>query len=158
MHLTFRYTLTFILSFVLVLAHNSTVALEANKKNWLGNVTRPGRASCRPNTYGQPQEPSCRNAWSKVPRTGTEIVFGSRGQRGIDVSIPLRYQSDDGLCVIELRTRTGPRIVRGDVTSFLQISDAAEQIIDQCVVRIPAGGSTTDFSKFSFGLSPSRLS
>ena len=64
------------------------------------------------------------------------------------MSIPLRYQSDDGLCVIELRARTGPRVVRGDVTTFLEISDAAERVIDQCVARIPAGGSTTDFSMF----------
>ena len=78
-------------------------------------------------------------------------MFGSHGQQGIDVQIPLRYQSDDGLCVIELRARTRPVAVRGDVTTFGEIADAAERIIEQCVRRVPAGGSTTDFSTFCTG-------
>ena len=65
------------------------------------------------------------------------------------MSIPLRYQSDDGFCVIELRSKISSMAVRGDVTTFLEISDAVERIIDQCVVRVPAGGSATGFSTFA---------
>ncbi|KAI4223609.1 MAG: hypothetical protein L6R36_005291 [Xanthoria steineri] len=102
---------------------------------------------CRPNFYGvNLPVSSCLNAWAKIPRTGAEIVFGSRGQRGIDVSIPLRYQSDDGWCVVELRARVRATTVRADVATAVEVSDAVERVIEECVVRTSAGGSVTGFS------------
>ncbi|KAL8974451.1 MAG: hypothetical protein Q9197_001307 [Variospora fuerteventurae] len=84
-----------------------------------------GKVLCNPDVYGlNPQEPSCLNAWSKIPRTASEIVYGHRGLPGVEVVIPVRYQSDDGLCVVELRPRQQRRIVQGDVATGIEISDA----------------------------------
>ena len=106
---------------------------------------------CRPNFYGvNVPVSSCLNAWAKIPRTGAEIVFGSRGQRGIDVSIPLRYQSDDGGCAVELRARVRGTAVRADVATAVEVSDAVERVIEECVVRASTGGSTRGFSRFLF--------
>lgn len=44
-------------------------------------------------------------------------------------------------------------IVRGDVTSFSEIADAAERVIVQCVRWSSAGGSTTDFSTLALAMS-----
>lgn len=115
------------------------------------NLTDEGRIFCASRTYGHNlQASSCMNAWTKIPRASAETVFGSRGQPGIDAGLPLRYQSDDGLCVIEMRARQKYRSVEGDVTTGVAISDAAKRVIDKCVVlaQVASGGSTTGFSVF----------
>ena len=66
------------------------------------------------------------------------------------MSIPLRYQSDDGWCAVELRARVRATTVRADVATAVEVSDAAERVIEECVVRTSAGGSVTGFSGFSF--------
>lgn len=134
----------------LPLVHSQTPHLTLNDPpSTSPNLTDEGRVFCTSRPYGYNlQASSCMNAWSKIPRTFAETVFGSRGQPGIDTGLPLRYQSDDGLCVIELRARQTNRVVEGDVTTGVAISDAAKRIIDKCVVlaQVASGGSTTDFS------------
>lgn len=110
-----------------------------------------GKVLCNPDVYGlDPQESSCLNAWSKIPRTASETVYGQRGLPGVEVVIPVRYQSDDGLCVVELRPRQQRRTVRGDVTTGIEISDAVRRVIDGCVAspKFRSGGITSDFSVF----------
>lgn len=112
------------------------------------SIIAEGKVLCNPDVYGlDPQESSCLNAWSKIPRTASETVYGHRGLPGV-VVIPVRYQSDDGLCVVELRSRQQRRAVRGDVTTGIEISDAVRRVIDGCVAspKFRSGGTTSDFS------------
>lgn len=66
------------------------------------------------------------------------------------MSIPLRYQSDDGWCVVELRARVRGTAVRADVATAVEVSDAVQRVIEECVVRASTGGSTRGFSGFFF--------
>lgn len=111
------------------------------------NVSAP--VICRPKTHGVfPREASCRNAWSKIPRTAVEQVYRTRGQLPPDVVVPIRYQSDDGWCVIEVRPSTMGKAVRGDTTTGIAVSDAAKHVIDICISErpIPSGGTFSGFS------------
>ena len=154
---TLSFLSFFILLLLLFLLNTAALAQQQNStRPFPLNTTLPPptfttSTFCRPNFYGvNLPVSSCLNAWAKIPRTGAEIVFGSRGQRGIDVSIPLRYQSDDGWCVVELRARVRATTVRADVATAVEVSDAVERVIEECVVRTSAGGSVTGFSGFSF--------
>ena len=149
-------TLSFVSFFILLLLLLlllDIVALAQNSTPPAVNKTLPPTFTtstfCRPNFYGvNVPVSSCLNAWAKIPRTSAEIVFGSRGQRDIGVSIPLRYQSDDGWCVVELRARVRATTVRADVATAVEVSDAVDRVIEECVVRSSTGGSTTGFSRF----------
>ena len=119
--------------------------------NETNSLLLPGVASCLGGIYGADLNPdSCINAWEKMPRTLAPIAYGTRSQH-LAFSFPIRYQSDDGLCVIDLRARQGDAAARGDVARSIHISDAARLIIDNCMrnpPRIPVGGSIWGFSTY----------
>lgn len=113
-----------------------------------GNLSVQGDVSCIPRSYGvDPRVESCFNAWAKIPRTLSRDTYGTRGQHA-DVRVPIRYQSDDGFCVIDLRSRIRDETIRDDVTRSIDVSDAAKRVMDKCMVQSKrkSGGSTTGFS------------
>ena len=122
------------------------------------NLSDPDRVFCAPRFYGADlRAESCINAWGKMPRTTAQIWYGTLGQRA-DVRIPIRYQSDDGLCVIDLRPRIRDASVRGDGARSIDVSNSAKHILDTCI-RFKAqnsGGSVYGFSMLCAPTSPCR--
>ena len=120
-----------------------------NPSNETTSLLLPGDAYCLGAVYGVDLNPdSCINAWEKMPRTLIPITYGSRNQH-LSISFPIRYQSDDGLCVIDLRAKHGDAAARGDVARSIDICDAARLVIDKCMRnprRTASGGSTWGFS------------
>ena len=66
--------------------------------------------------------------------------------------MPIRYQSDDGGCVIDVRPRKKGSALRNEVARNIDISDTAQRVIQRCVVdyRAKSGGSTFGFSTSKF--------
>ena len=113
------------------------------------NLSAPSPTSCNSAFYGSdPNLESCVDAAAKISRTTSSTIYGTRGQYGIESSLPIRYQSDDGFCVIELRPRKKGSSVRGDVARGVDIYDAAQHVIQKCMInsRYKSGGSTWGFS------------
>ena len=146
------------ISFLLLLIVPSILSLligpptTLNSTNETTNLLIPGVASCIDGTYGIDLNlNSCINAWVKMPRTLTPAAYGTRSQH-LALSFPIRYQSDDGLCVIDLRARHGDAAARGDVARSLDISEAARLIIESCMnpQRRTSGGSLYGFSMSIF--------
>lgn len=138
---------------------NSTLPNDSISNSIL-NVTGVEQTKCLPQHYGlELSLGSCRNAQRKIPRTTTAYPYSTRGQAGAGIVIPLRYQSDDGLCVVDVKGRRRDRAVT-DVARSLDISDAAEEIIKRCVdgMQMNSGGSTYGFGKPCFQCIDSRMS
>lgn len=103
---------------------------------------------CSSHNYGtNPSLDSCKNAWAKMPRTEGTNLYTSRSYTGTSTPLPLRWQSDDGLCVIDLRAKLKDHAIR-DMARTVDISNAAQYIIDQCIMKSKTrtGGSTYGFS------------
>ncbi|KAL8824188.1 MAG: hypothetical protein Q9191_005231, partial [Dirinaria sp. TL-2023a] len=113
------------------------------------NLTTSPNTRCSPSAYGTNLNvESCANAVEKIPRTPLLYVYGTKGQVGTEIIVPIRYQSDDGLCVIDLRTKKRGATLKNEITRPIDISDAAQRVIAQCVMgsRSRSGGVTFGFS------------
>lgn len=106
-----------------------------------------GRNHCT-TLYGKDLSPvSCENAWDKVSRSTTPQTYRTQwhGKTQLpNIVIPIRFLSDDGLCAIDI-TNTKGRV--GDISTGLEISQKARQLLDDCVYDKRRGGSITGFSK-----------
>lgn len=117
------------------------------------NLTASSNTRCAPATYGTDlRVESCANAMEKIPRTTLLYVYGTRGQPGTEIIVPIRYQSDDGLCAIDLRPRKKGYAIKNEITRPIDISDAAQRVIDQCVI-----GSRSKSGGYTFGFSTCRI-
>ncbi|KAL8820068.1 MAG: hypothetical protein Q9191_007594 [Dirinaria sp. TL-2023a] len=112
---------------------------------------KPGIAICSSIVYGHDVNfHSCRNAWTKIPRTTDRIKYGAHNYRGPkDFIAPIRYLSDDGFCAIDItlsmkRDRTS---LGWDVTTGLGLSERADELIDDCVKFLGQGGAMKDYSQ-----------
>ena len=108
---------------------------------------------CRP-TYGSDVNlASCTNAWRHIPRDSEPQLYGLRTEIAagahIDVGLPLRYLSDDGLCAIDIRARydNDPDLMIADLAKNIEVSQAAKVVLDRCVRGRRVGGSISDFSE-----------
>lgn len=109
------------------------------------NLSATGDVLCSYRYYGSDLDyESYFNAWSKIPRPLSQNSYGTRGQR-VDFHIPIRYQSNDGHCVIDIRPTLRGVAVRGDIARGIDISDAAMRVLDSCVTAT-IGGSVDGFS------------
>lgn len=112
----------------------------------------PGALQCSPRKYGSGLSPdSCLNAWGKMPRTTNHNIYRSRPQREHDeFLVPIRYQSDDGLCAIDLRPRLHDKLHGGDIARSVDVSDAAWTVLEMCVRRTREGGFMGRFSTLAY--------
>ena len=136
---------------------NNSVPARISRSNDTASLLVPGVASCIGRTYGFDLGfDSCINAWGKMPRTLEPIAYGDRSLH-LAASVPVRYQSDDGLCAIDLRARHGDVATRGDVARGVDVSDAAHVVIEKCIKnrqQSTTGGSISGFSMYSLPCSP----
>jgi len=143
------YALALLIPPPTLLSENMTLTSSlANDR--AANISTRGATTCLPDIYGVGlNSQSCINAMGKIPRTVLPNVYGTRGFPGIDIMIPIRYQSDDGRCAITLRLRNRDSAGR-DVTRSIDVADAAKDVIDRCTVtrKVMSGGSTNGFSTF----------
>ena len=93
------------------------------------------------------KESSCRNAWDKIGTSGTSHTLFARprgaGQYAeipIWSRLPIRYLSDDGVCAIDLRIKSGGR---QDTTSSQAVSTAVDLLLRKCVEQDGWGGRRT---------------
>ena len=129
------------------------VAINNFTDRILPNLPNPDHISCLPRVYGvNPNKESCINAWEKIPRTTSEEMYTSRTRAtSASISIPIRFQSDDGRCVIDIRSKRRDTLVIEDITRGIDISDAAGNIIVKCMQeqsRLTSGGSIYGFSEY----------
>ena len=115
------------------------------------NLTAPGDVFCSSRYYGRAlSHDSCSDAWVKMPRSDHVDIYVSRSHHALHaIQIPIRYQSDDGNCVIDIKAKDHNVAVRGDSARSLDISEAAQRILAQCIARpLQSGGSVWGFSKW----------
>ena len=134
-------------------ALSNNVAINNSTNRILPNLPSPDHISCLPRNYGvNPNRESCWNAWDKIPRTTSEEMYTSRSRAtSPSISIPIRFQSDDGRCVIDIRAKRRDTVVLEDITRGIDVSDAAGGIIVKCMqehVRFTSGGSIYGFSEY----------
>lgn len=148
------FTLSFLLPPPSLLSTNLTVASNASVYSAANVLTYKG-TKCLPQIYGfSPNLQSCLNALGKMPRTTSANEYGTRsmhrGQHDSKIPVPIRYQSDDGLCAIDLRPKIRDRTI-SDVARSIDIVEAAEEIIGRCLKRQGdrSGGMTWGFSTSS---------
>lgn len=126
----------------------NTSSLLSHMDNNLTDYTLPGDVQCNSARFGFPlRQHSCLNAWGKMPRTTQESTYSVRSRTGsADITVPIRYQSDDGLCAIDLRPRFSDVMPGGDIARSIDISNAVVRILQECVHGLGNGGSTAKFS------------
>ena len=112
-----------------------------------------GKPYCR-TSYGSKVElASCTNAWQKIPRDSELRLYGLRSEIAagahVDVGLPLRYLSDDGLCAIDIRSKyeSDPVLKIPDLAENIEVSQAAKVVLDRCVQDKRIGGSILGFSR-----------
>lgn len=157
MHFSTSLSLFSFISFSYTLFLPPSISLSNNSSNGDSLPNEPAsllnatKIICSSAWYGSdPKEHSCLQAWGKMPRSNVLHTYGPRGERTLenfDVTLPIRYLSDDGLCAIDLRQRGTLPFWTADTTSSLAISDNAKAVLDRCVSEKRTGGSTTVFSK-----------
>ena len=66
----------------------------------------------------------------------------------IDMGLPIRYLSDDGLCAIDIRAiyRAESELFKGDWAKNIDVSEAARNVLG-CVLKRGVGGSISGFSE-----------
>ena len=157
MHFSTILPLFSFISFSYTLSLPSSISLFNNSSNnrnlpkgTASLLTEP-RILCSSAFYGSaPKEDSCNQAWGKIPRSDVPHTYGPREERRtqtFDVTVPIRYLSDDGLCAIDVRTRGTQGFWLADTTSSLVISDSAKAVLERCVSGKRMGGSNSYFSK-----------
>lgn len=123
---------------------NSSSASNRNNAS-ATSLLATGRVSCLRRIYGYDLNyESCHKAWKKIPRSYISNTYGTRGQ-DVEMRVPIRYQSDDGRCVIDIRPTRTSAAVRGDVVRGVDMSNAAIDVLDRCVTK-KEGGSVNGFS------------
>ena len=129
----------------------NTTSLGSVIDNHSANLSALNKPRCLAHVYGSnPSAVSCLDALAKIPRRASKDLYGSRREQGITFFLPIRYQSDDGLCVVDLRARVPDRPVR-DSARGTDIVNAARYLISRCVVEPrsgKSGGLITGFSTF----------
>ena len=112
-----------------------------------------GKPYCRTNYGSGVKLASCTNAWRKIPRDSELLLYGLRAEIAagahVDVGLPLRYLSDDGLCAIDIRTKYDhdPVLKIPDLAENIEVSQAAKVVLDRCVQEKLLGGSILGFSQ-----------
>ena len=126
----------------------STAVVNHFAKNSKSLIAKEPKIICRSKVYGENLEAkSCENAWEKMPRTRNVRLYASRRYSDQQISLPFRYQSDDGLCVIDVRARKKDEATR-DYARGIDVSNAASDLIGECVEEEGIGGSALGFSMF----------
>ncbi|KAM0805193.1 hypothetical protein BDR22DRAFT_884739 [Usnea florida] len=87
---------------------------------------------CNSHSYGTDlNRGSCHDAWVNLGRTPDTVRWGPRvSAQSAPYRLPYRWSSDDGACVIEI---ISVKPSDSDVASRLDISRAAERVLDKCV-------------------------
>ena len=112
-----------------------------------------GEPSCLTKYGVGVQSASCMNAWQQIPRDSELRLYGLRADFAagapVDVGLPLRYLSDDGLCAIDIRSKSDndPELKMADLAKNIEVSQAAKFVLDRCVREQRMGGSILDFSR-----------
>lgn len=105
-----------------------------------------GMPFCRTSYGSEVELASCTNAWQKIPRDSESRLYGLRADIAagahVDVGLPLRYLSDDGLCAIDIRAKNeyDPVLKEADLADNINVSQAAKEVLDRCVQRLRIGG------------------
>lgn len=134
-----------------VVSRNLTLALDLSN-TILSNVTL-GEQSCRSHYGTELTLTSCTNAWKKIPRDSELYTYGLRADFAagahLDVGLPVRYLSDDGLCAIDIRAKhvSEAQFATGDSARNIEVSEAAKVVLDLCVRIRHQGGTVTGFSQ-----------
>ena len=76
---------------------------------------------------------SCQNAWEGIPRSDVRVQFTKRRGSSSAFSLPIRWQSSSGLCIIDLDFESGVSIGSGDYARDIDLSNAVSSIITQCI-------------------------
>ena len=131
------------LLFAQVFSRNTTIALSFVNTTTLHAASR--EASCFSSYGTQMNLNSCKNAWNKMPRDRELYHYGMRKKIAthLDVGLPVRYLSDNGLCAIDIRAQ----LALGDSAKPIEVSEAAKSVLDHCVLAKHKGGSITGFSQ-----------
>lgn len=133
-------------------ARNLTPALDVVNTTF-SNVTSE-KLSCRSNWGIELNWSSCNNAWEQIPRDSELHFYGLRADIAagahLDMGLPIRYLSEDGLCAIDIRAQRGARLVTGDSATNIEVSEAAKTVLDDCVQERGKGGSISGFSRREF--------
>ena len=87
---------------------------------------------------------SCINVMNKISPWSRPVIFGSRTVEVKDVTVPLRYLSDDGLCAIDVTFLKG---TSADVANGVGLLHAARTIWEECAIPLAAGGTTSGFCR-----------
>lgn len=151
LHFSFGIILTFLLGPVLSIPTVSNLVTNLNNTNAAGFLDTgelaTGKVSCSTRYYGKDLDyESCMNAWRKIPRSPAQDSYGTRGQR-VQIRLPIRYQSSDGRCVIDIRPARLGAAIKLDLARGVDISDAARNLMQTCVIK-KQGGSVRDFSQY----------
>ena len=117
------------------------------------NVSSGEPYYCRSNYGVGVLSASCMNAWQQIPRDSEPRLYGLRADFAagahVDVGLPLRYLSDDGLCAIDIRSKydNDPELKMADLAKNIEVSQAAKVVLDRCVREQRMGGSISGFSR-----------
>ncbi|KAM0801787.1 hypothetical protein BDR22DRAFT_167879 [Usnea florida] len=112
-----------------------------------------GEPSCLTKYGVGVQSASCMNAWQQIPRDSELRLYGLREDfragAHVDVGLPLRYLSGDGLCAIDIRSKSDndPQLKTADLAKNSEVSQAAKVVLDRCVREQRIGGSVLGFSR-----------
>ncbi|KAI4097968.1 MAG: hypothetical protein LQ339_006629 [Xanthoria mediterranea] len=87
---------------------------------------------------------SCADALRKIGRRADSVVFGTASLAHKDVTLPLRYLSDDGLCAFDVEMKPG---ANRDISSGVAVSHAAMRVWKECPLGKGYGDKATDFSR-----------
>lgn len=123
---------------------NSTI-LSANTSLADGQLASYSNISnliiqCDPNQYGyELSYDSCHDAYDQIPHLISEMTWGPRTQGRWSVNLPWRIYSSDGLCAINVSSRSGVAV--SDKASWYLIAQGAFEVLEQCVRPDTSGGS-----------------
>ncbi|KAL6718886.1 hypothetical protein ACLMJK_003121 [Lecanora helva] len=125
---------------------NATSVAMRNLSSLAGTIKCDGRK------YGFDLSiPSCEEAWDILPKSFTPVSFGKRPNGEVDVALPFRVLSSDGLCAIDI---VATKDLTSDVATSYDIAEAALGILDSCVKGPQAGsqGGVAGFLGLNGGL------
>ena len=134
---------------------NSTPAVtgpfEAASYNFTtGPASRPTIRCSRVDYGSNLNVHSCRNVLDKMGNSNEMKSYGPRYLRKhseFQVTLPIRYLSDDGRCAVDVNFIGSGSHNNGDVSSEFAIKTAAEEIMIRCVVG-KAGGIGREICRY----------
>lgn len=112
-------------------------------------ILTTARIDCDERRFGNPPAASCKNAIAQIPQDPATITrnpnrrYGPRGWGTWDVTLPKRYISSDGQCIIDLGQTSAPSHVRNS-----DLLGAGTIIQRECVEKDtpPWGGQVFDMA------------